>query len=120
MSDDLEVGAVFRVPYPFIRDTFTERDETGFYEVKTWRPGARPEDDEPDGVEFVADGMGEIILTVVSTHKPGRYPTRVFFTRKWINPDGKEFGKNGCRMTTAGKFRRLVRGYAHAFVMARE
>lgn len=122
--NDLAAGDVFRVPYPFIRDTYTafENDGEGHYgssEQATWKPGTRIETvyiapDDCDAV-YMADGVGEIILTIISVHKPGRFPTRVFYTRQWRSPDGKEFGKRGCRCAVSEKFRRLARGYLYPF-----
>jgi hypothetical protein len=121
--NDLEAGAIFRAPYPFILDKYTavENDGDGYStsEQTTWKPGTRLETvyippDDCDSVN-IADGVGEIILTIVSTHKPGHYPTRVFFVRQWRSPAGKEFGKRSCRCVTAEKFRRLAKGYAYPF-----
>ena len=50
---------------------------------------------------------------MVSTHKPGAFPTRVFYTRKWIDPQGKTFGKDALRVTTLGYFRTLTKGYRY-------
>jgi hypothetical protein len=112
-------GAVFRAPYPFVRTTYTEQDEDGYAEVKSWKPGTRFVERfiYPDHIESdcLADGVGEIILTVVSIHKPGRFPTRVFFTRKWQRPDGREFGKPKCHCVTSDKFKRLAKGYRFDF-----
>ncbi len=116
-DDPLAGGMIFRAPYPFLRDTVTLFNEDGCSEVATWKPGVRDEWIAPDDTEAVADGVGEIILTIVSVHKPGRFPVRVFFTRRWRSPDGKEFGKNGCRCVISAKFRRLANGYAHEFVV---
>lgn len=117
--NELSAGMVFRARFPFIRDTVTIYDADGPAEIKTWRPGVRMEQvyippDDCD-TESHADGEGEMILTVVSVHKPGHFPTRVFFTRRWRSPDGKEFGKSACRCWTAEKFRRLAKGYAHPY-----
>jgi hypothetical protein len=115
----LREGMEFRAPYPFVRTTYTEQDEDGFAEVKSWKPGTRFVERfvYPDHVESdcFADGVGEIILTVVSVHKPGRFPTRVFFTRKWQRPDGREFGKPKCHCVTSDKFKRLAKGYRFDF-----
>lgn len=116
--NDLTEGMVFRQPYPFVRDEYEECDQDGIAKVKTWRPGVRHEWAGPEDTEAVADAMGEMILTVVSIHKPGRYPTRVFFTRRWMRPDGREFGKTKCRCTTSQRFRQLARGYEHEFRLA--
>jgi hypothetical protein len=113
LSDRVRTGLVFRAPYPFIRAKYEGMDAGEFFERETWRPGTEFRGD----TECIAEGTGEIVLTVVSVHKPGRYPTRVFFTRKWRDPDGLEFGKPTCRCVTLEKFRRLARGYKFEFVV---
>jgi hypothetical protein len=117
---ELEEGNVFRAPYPFVRDEYDSPEEDGIVKVKTWKPGTRFEWVGPEDTECVADAVGEIILTVVSIHKPGRFPTRVFFTRRWRDPKGREFGKTKLHICTAEKFRRLASGYAHEFQIACE
>jgi hypothetical protein len=113
-------GTVIEVGYPFVRDTYNDPAD-GFAECKTWCPGVRHEwiaPDEtvaPDETETVADAMGTQIITVVSTHKPGRFPERVFYTQRWRDPNGREFGKGKLRTKTAQAFRRLIRGYRYEF-----
>ncbi|AWJ93271.1 hypothetical protein Sp245p_25955 (plasmid) [Azospirillum baldaniorum] len=111
---ELSEGAVFSVAYPFVRDIHRSMDEDGIGTSLTWKPGLRavyvPAFEAPDAEE-VADAMGEMILTVVSVHKPGRFPTRVFFTRQWVTPDSRKFGKSKLHVATAEKFRRLARGF---------
>ena len=51
------------------------------------------------------------MFMVVAAFKPGRFPTRIFFTRSFTDPDGKTFGKGALRISTLDKFRRLTRGY---------
>jgi hypothetical protein len=104
-------GQVICVVYPFVRDTYTYWDEEGGIEAPTWRPGVRYEDCGPEDVEAVADGEGQVEFTVVDTFKPGRYPTRVFLTRKFVTPDGKKFGKDKLHIWTVEKLRRLGRGF---------
>lgn len=119
MSDPIEVGAVFEVEHPFVRGTYTEWDEDGAAEVSTWNPGVRGEFVPPDGGEEVADGVGKQILTVVEVFKPGRFPRRIFYTRQWVRPDGRKFGKAGkLHIKTEQAFRRLIRGYRHEYRIA--
>lgn len=59
-------------------------------------------------------------LTVVSVHRPGRFPTRVFFTRQFVTPDGKAFGKSKLHIVTVEKFRRLSSRYQIDYTMRRE
>lgn len=119
----LNVGARFEIPYPFIRATYqsvdgNEQDGWDVQDVPTWKPSVRNEDESGEGyVTAFADAIGVMVLTVVSMHRPGRFPLRVFFTRTWISPDGKPFGKNRCRMTTAPAFRSLLGGFKHEYVL---
>lgn len=122
------IGDVFTVAYPFCEDTWTEHydgdDGPAVDEIPTWKPGVRPEASDV-GNEYShierwneADAMGAQILTVVGVYKPGRYPTRVFYSRQWRDPDGKLFGKAKLRMTTVAAFADLVRGYRHPFELS--
>lgn len=119
-SPELVGGMEICVPYPFILDDFEGFDEDGPYKTKTWRPGVRFEQVSIDESESVADDEGVMILTVVSTHKPGRFPERVFYTRRWRNPKGAEFGKGKLFIATAQKFRRISRGYGYAYSVLRQ
>lgn len=112
-------GSFIEVCYPFVLEEVElppdDPEATGPNKVMSWRPGIRGVLVPPDESEFVADAEGTMILTVVSTHKPGRFPERVFFTRKWRCPKGREFGKPKLHIVTAEKFRRLARGYQHEY-----
>lgn len=110
-----ESGEVYQVPYPFVRDSTTVWDEEGSSTEPTWKPGTRFIAYGQDDQEAVADGMGKQILTIIDTFKPGDWPRRVFYMRRWADPDGKEFGKDRCRVTTIHAFRSLVNGYRHPF-----
>lgn len=115
----MTAGECFEVPYPFVRDTYVSHqdDEEGpsSIEVPTWKPGVRFEDEGYGDVEAYADAMGAQLLTVVSVHKPGRFPTRVFYTRQWRDPDGAVWGKGKLRMTTLPAFTTLRGGYRHRY-----
>lgn len=113
--DDVIAGAVFEHAYPFVRGKTTIMDEDGPAEIGTWNPGIHYVPISEDECDAVAEGLGKQILTVVSVHKPGRFPTRVFYTRKWETPRGKRFGKSGCHITTLQAFRRLIKGYRVSF-----
>lgn len=117
---DIEAGSVFAFPYPFVREEVELFDEEGPVKHKTWCPGVRWANVYPDDSEAIADGVGEQIVCVVDVHKPGKYPTRVFYTREWKSPDGKTFGKRGLRIKTMDAFRRLVSGYRFAYRVERD
>jgi len=111
---------VFEHDYPFVRDSYTAIEVDGFREVLSWKPGVGYVFCYPDDMRAVCEGVGKQILTVVDVHKPGKYPTRVFYTRKFITPDGVEFGKNNLRIATLPAFRRLIAGYAYPYEPAGE
>lgn len=111
-------GAFFEARYPFVRDTYSTFDGEGYLDVTSWKPGTRAVAVGPEDSEMVADAEGAITLTVIGVYKPGRFPTRVFFTRRWRDPDGREFGKGLCRVATVAKFYELSRGFRHQYVMA--
>lgn len=109
-------GDVFRVRYPFVKTKVSLYNEEGGYEIDSWKPGVEFDTTGEYGArEYYAEADGEMILTVVGTHKPGKYPERAFFTRKWVDPDGKEFGKDKLRITTTTAFRSLTEGYRHHY-----
>src|SRR3546814_8125533 len=101
------VGDIFTVVYPFVREEVSLFGEDGPYESVKWRPGASYENCGPYGdVDICAHGEGKMVLCVEDVHKPGHFPTRVFFTRHFIDPDGKRFGKGGLKIMTVDAFRR--------------
>jgi hypothetical protein len=106
----------FQIKYPFVWVEFTYIDEDGYQESMGWRPGTVFEEDGREGCDSVAHGMGWQLVTVVSVHNPGRpFPVRVFYTVKWMTPDGKKFGKNKLHITTLDAFRRRLKGFRHQF-----
>lgn len=102
-------GAVFEVRYPFKRTTFTQWDEDGSSKISSWAPGWYSEPAGPESEIPAWDGEGAEIRSVISVHKPGNYPARVFYTRQWRDPNGNVFGKPGLRMTTVTAFRKWRR-----------
>jgi hypothetical protein len=111
---------VFTVPYPYCRDSFewfSDEHDILSTNKQSWRPGTESDSDGGYDVQEAADAMGSMVLTVVDVFKPGRYPARVFYTRQWIDPDGKVFGKSALRMTTVNAFLRRTKGYMHDFYL---
>lgn len=108
-------GDLFSVRYPFVREVITRFDEEGYNEAETWNPGVRWEDAGPEDRGALADGEGWMRLLVVDVFKPGRFPTRVFYTRSFVDPDGREFGKGRLLIATLEKFRRIASTYRHPY-----
>ena len=123
MTIKIEAGQTHTVAgYPFVHDAaYLADDDGGSRRAEGWRPGCTREEDDRDehgypSFCYVAGGTGSMVLDVVATFKSGRFPERVFYTRRWIDPDGREFGKpNKLRVTTAAHFRSLLKGYRHPF-----
>lgn len=102
------------VKYPFIREVVSLLSEDGPYDKKVWTPGVRFEDFGED-TGGVADGEGHMMLTVISVHRPSPFPTRVFYTRQFSDPDGNVFGKKCLRVCTLEKFRRISQSYQYPY-----
>ena len=113
-------GQVIEVSgYPFVRTVFNglewDGERTCEFQSEGWNPGCDSETNEYSKT-FFCDATGEMILTVVSVHKPGRFLERVFYTRQWRDPDGKVFGnEKKLRVMSSASFKRLCRGYRYQF-----
>lgn len=112
---EIKKGDIFRIKYPFCVDEVQLYDEAGYYKTKTWVPGTRHEVTHGGAEYCEADGIGFMIIEVVSTHKPGQYPERIFFTRKFEDPDGKVFGKKGLRILSVQAFHVLIDGFRYEY-----
>lgn len=112
----IEIDKTYSVRYPFFRTTYSGINEDGPYQEESWRPGCDHEQDDNGDVDWFSEGHGQMHLTVVCEFKPGRFPTRVFFTRKWQDPDGKQFGLPKLRMTTKTNFMKLLKGYRREYI----
>lgn len=122
---DVEIKP-YKFEYPFVRDIYLggEVDESYNYtssEELSWKPSTYQKmrtdsgfSDEPEYLNY-ADGLGYCVFDVVSIHRPFPFQTRVFYTRKFINPDGVEFGKNKLHNTTLGWFKRRISGYRYPY-----
>lgn len=99
--------------YPFVREVYTDEEMSSSL---TWRPGSIHDMGDPySGDRFIAHGTGQMELTIVQVVPITGWPTRVFYVRHFIDPDGRRFGKRRLKVTTEGHFRKLARGYRHGF-----
>ena len=112
-------GDVFTIVYPFVSyDAYTD-PATGAPE-EAWRPGTIEIDpDYHENAQYAADDEGTCTYTVVSTHKPGTYPLRVFYTREYTDPDGHTFGSGKLQVHSLTHFRRLIKGYRQEYQIGR-
>lgn len=115
----IQPGQTYSVRYPFVRTKADipggDEDGDGFITIDTWKPGVEHGNDGSGETYSWADGHGEMLLSVVDVHKPGKFPARVFFTRQWQDPDGKRFGKGKLHIMTSQAFKRRLRGYMHEY-----
>lgn len=112
MSDIYKQGDVFAVDAMFCRTLHSFYDGSGDNEFLSWKPGFEFEARTCAELEPypVFHGWGKVVYTVISYHKlPKPYPARVFYTRKFVDPDGKEFGKNGLKIKSVGNFKSMVK-----------
>lgn len=110
----------YRVKFPFIQDEYSGPKDGEFVEgVKSWRPGTRCEhgDYEYSDEQWVADGEGHMVLEVLGTFKPGRFPERTFYLRRFIDPAGRQFGKEKVRVIASTAFKRMLKGYRHPYLL---
>ena len=101
-----EPGQVVEVKgYPFVRCVKTLHDFDETWSREGWRPGCEKDIEDGGNVAYAADGLGAMLLEVVQVVKlPNGFAPRVFYVRKWRDPDGKVFGKRRCRVTTTSAF----------------
>ena len=112
-----KTGDVFRVDYPFWVDTPWTSDEEGEWKQESyWEIGCKKEEGDPEvGIptSYYYHALGKMVVRVEETCKlPGR-EERIFYTRKWIDPEGKEFGKNTLHVIAKSAFTRLLKGHRY-------
>jgi len=112
-------GQMIEVPeYPFVRTVFIGYDDRGEYPDEGWRPGCDRDVDDDGRATFGADALGAMLLEVVQVVTlPGKFASRVFYVRRWRDPDGKEFGRPRLRVTTTAAFAKLTKGYRHPYFL---
>lgn len=107
------IDKTYSIRYPFVKDSYFDFScEEDTLKIG-WRPGVNCRKDDDYHGEFYAEGEGLMLLTVVSIHKPGKYPERVFYTKSWVSPDGVKFGKPGLKITTFAAFKNQIKGYRY-------
>ncbi|PCI04587.1 MAG: hypothetical protein COB78_09855 [Hyphomicrobiales bacterium] len=103
---------MFEVKYPFALDKYPSYSDTPAQEV--WIPGFKVSEDETEnGNILYAHDHGKAIYTVVSIHRPGKYPIRVLYTRHWVDPTGTAIKGKGLRCLSIAKFKRDSTKYAY-------
>jgi hypothetical protein len=115
----IEIGDKFAVLYPFLRCKFTNYMDEDQAELDSWKPGIEMVGIYPDDSAAACDDHGWLLSEIIGIYKPGRFPRRVFWQRKWQDPDGRVFGGK-LQITTEEKFRRLNTRYQHDYELKRD
>lgn len=109
-------GAMIEIGYPFVLiEREGKENPNPESDQWKWRPGVRSVPVYPDSSDDFADGMGTLVVTIVSTHTPPGWPERVFFTKTWRTPEGFEFGRRKLHTLPRPAFTTLCRGFRHRF-----
>lgn len=112
-----ETGCPWTVerPHPFTK-TYIHGWDDGPTCFVGWRPGAWAQKaDGPDSAVAAAHAMGTCRFDVLGEYKPGRFPTRVFFTQTYIAPDGTELRGRGLRIKVKHHFVRQTQHIGFEF-----
>jgi hypothetical protein len=112
---EIVAGSVFERVHPFT--WVEERLSNDPADVlERWRPGAWETTlIPPDDACAACNGEGTVKFTVVSTHSPPRYQTRVFFTRHFIDPEGGVYAPNKLHHRVLSKFRREIEEFGFRY-----
>jgi hypothetical protein len=128
---------IHETPFPFFREPFVPPPKSGlaryadYPDGSRWRIGCEriEEDfvatlerhrrgDHSDGDTYLADGVGVQIVDVISVVSPGRrYADRVFYVRRWRDPDGIEFGAAILRFGTVTRIENMIRGFRKPYTV---
>lgn len=113
----LAAGQIHRVEFPFTSSLGDDIVDGELCKVKFWKPGVRFEDVRGRGdPESFADGVGTMVIEIVSLHRPSsRHPMMVFYRRSWEYPDGTTAKTRGLKIKSASALRRIVSGYRYPF-----
>lgn len=111
------MSEVHQIKFPFIQQKYSGPLDGALVEdAQTWRPGtSREADDDGYNPIYSADGEGLMVLEVLGCFKPGRFPERTFYLRRFIDPDGRQFGKEKVRVIASSAFKRMLKGYRHPY-----
>ena len=84
-----------------------------------YKPGCRRRELEGPWDEggYVADEWGHMLITEISRVSIPGFEDRVFYTRRWRDPSGHEFGKRDLRCKGARAFKQMLKGWRHPFHM---
>jgi hypothetical protein len=106
MMIEFHAGQEIITEYPFVKEEIQGHlinVNTDF--VSVWIPSVKYEIISEFEEGFFCDGLGKRIITVHAVFKPGKFRTRVFYTQKWQDPEGKIFGSNKLRIMAVQFFR---------------
>lgn len=108
-NNRFKVGDKIEKPYPFYRLAISEH----FPDIKTWGVGCLVHDEQYDAYRgerfYTAHGEGVIEYEVLAVvEMPGRYKSRVIFTKTYTAPDGEVTNKSRPIIETEQRFIQFV------------
>ena len=66
---------------------------------------------------YVATDWGHMLINEIQRVSITGYEDRIFYTRRWRDPEGKEFGKSDLKCKGARAFKQMLKGWRHPFYM---
>ncbi|MDR0216171.1 MAG: hypothetical protein LBJ15_19550 [Comamonas sp.] len=66
---------------------------------------------------YVATDWGCMLITEIQRVSIPGYEDRIFYTRRWRDPLGNEFGKRDLKCKGARAFKQMLKGWRHPFYM---
>lgn len=82
-----------------------------------WLPGCMKDTDDYGDIAYAADDWGHMLINEIQRVSIPGYEDRIFYTRKWRDPLGNEFGKRDLRCKGARAFKKMLEGWRHPFYM---
>jgi len=97
------MSVVHEIVHPFCRIGYVDG-------TRHWTIGCEIEDGT-----WYCQGEGLKIIEEISRYTPPRYGEKVFFTVRYIDPDGNDTSRKKLKMLGAKAFERRVSGFYHPY-----
>lgn len=118
---EYETGAVIECKWPLTWCLHYQPQIGPGHAILGWRAGVFPRDGDGGSyqsyTEWDANGEGVARFTVISVHKPGKYPARVFYTREFVSPDNMPIHNKERRLhiCSVAAFKKRVEGWPYSY-----
>ena len=82
-----------------------------------YSPGCEKCTGDDGEIAYGADEWGHMLISEIQRVAIPGYEDRIFYTRRWRDPLGNEFGKRDLKCKGARAFRQMLKGWRHPFYM---